>query len=296
LRGCYLRLADFTAAPGKVPYKLSFLESGNSPGTIIVNAIEQIVPGITNPSLTEDQRRVMAREASFEGKPLYQQGFWNVLYRIISGEAYDFSMDAGGYDSTLSNWNASDAIPWYLSDFGITPKYMGFKNGFQQVPATLGQFFTELGGEIRLKSKLEAFQWKDGAFELKINGEAHTAGTLILAMPRRSLDLLAPTCPLLQTIQPLIATVTPRPLFKLFTTYSNPWWLMAGYTGPDGKFVPVEAGRSVTDLPVRQTYYWPKNDGSPAASRCCWPAMTTATIPASGMGCGRNGDRPGSWV
>lgn len=24
------------------------------------------------------------------------------------------------------------------------------------------------------------------------------------------------------------------------------------------------AGRSVTDLPVRQTYYWPKNDGKPA--------------------------------
>jgi len=264
LRGVYLRLADFTTAPGKVPYRLSFLETGSSPGAIIVNAIEQIVPGITNPALNEDQRRQMAKNAIFNGKPLYQQGFWNILYQVISGEAYEFSMDAGGYDSTLCNWNAADAIPWYLSDFGINPEYKGFKNGFQQVPKTLGALFTALGGEIRLKAKLEGFQWQNGGFELKVNGEGITAGTLILAMPRRSLDLLMPTCPLLQTIQPLISSVTPRPLFKLFTTYSNPWWLAAGYTGPDGKFVPVEAGRSVTDLPVRQTYYWPKNDGTPA--------------------------------
>jgi monoamine oxidase len=183
---------------------------------------------------------------------------------VISGEAYQFGIDAGGYDSTLCNWNAADAIPWFLSDFGITPKYKGFKNGFQQVPDTLGEFFTELGGEIRLESKLEGFQWQDGQFELKINGALIHAGILILAMPRRSLDLLTPDSPLLKTIQPLISSVTPRPLFKLFTTYSNPWWRVAGYTGPDGIFVPLEAGRSVTDLPVRQTYYWPKNDGSPA--------------------------------
>ena len=82
-------------------------------------------------------------------------------------------------------------------------------------------------------------------------------------MPRRSLELLAPKSPPLQEIQELIASVTPRPLFKLFTTYSNPWWRAAGYTDTNNEFVPVEAGRTVTDLPVRQTYYWPKNDGKP---------------------------------
>jgi monoamine oxidase len=62
----------------------------------------------------------------------------------------------------------------------------------------------------------------------------------------------------------LIASVTPRPLFKLFTTYSDPWWLAAG----------VEKGRTVTDLPVRQTYYWPTNQGDPAMSG---PAMLMAS-------------------
>src|SRR4051812_31573409 len=47
LRGVYLRLADFTSEPDKVPYRLSFLERGLRAGNIIINAIEQIVPGIT---------------------------------------------------------------------------------------------------------------------------------------------------------------------------------------------------------------------------------------------------------
>jgi monoamine oxidase len=266
LRGVYLRLADFTTEPDKVPYKLSFLEKGGSPGGIIVSAIEQIVPGITNPDLTEDQRRLMAQQASFAGEPLYKQGFWNVLYRVISGEAYQFGLDAGGYDSTLCNWNAADAIPWFLTDFGIVPQYKGFKNGFQQVPLTLADFFVELGGEVRLNTKLDGFETVHGKFHLAVKGETIVADSLILAMPRRSLDLLAANSPDLLRIQPLITSVTPRPLFKLFTTYANPWWLAAGYTDATGKFIPVESGRSVTDLPVRQTYYWPKNNGEPATS------------------------------
>lgn len=266
LRGVYLRLADFTTHPDKVPYKLAFLEKGDSPGTVIVNAIEQLVPGITNPKLTEEERRAMAREASFAGQPLYKQGFWNVLYRVISGEAYQFGLDAGGYDSTLANWNAADAIPWFLTDFGITPEYKGFKKGFQQVPKTLAEFFVKEGGEIKLNAKLNGFTSNNGKFHLAFDGYTVEAESIILAMPRRSLDLLAPDCPDLQNIQSLIKSVTPRPLFKLFTTYGNPWWLSAGYTDATGTFVPVQSGRSVTDLPVRQTYYWPKNDGSPATS------------------------------
>lgn len=272
LRGVYLRLSDFATNPRKVPYHLSFLERGGTAGSIIVNAIEQIVPGITNPDLTEQQRREMVQGASFADMPLYEQGFWNVLLRVISCEAYMLGVDAGGYNSTLFNWNAADAIPWYLSDFGVDPKYKGFKKGFQQVPLSLAKLFGD--ENVRLQTKVEGFDWVGDRFELRVEGRTVSAGALILAMPRRSLDLLAPASPPLRDIQDLIASVTPRPLFKLFTTYSNPWWRAAGYTGPDGKFIPVEAGRTVTDLPVRQTYYWPNDDGSPATDG---PSMLMAS-------------------
>jgi monoamine oxidase len=274
LRGVYLRLSDFTTEPHKIPYQLSFLERGGTAGSIIVGAIERIVPGITAPGLTESQRRKMAQDASFAGAPLYRQGFWNVLLRVISGEAYQLGADAGGYNSTLTNWNAADAIPWYLSDFGVNPKYKGFRQGFQQVPKSLAQLFRDAGGDIRLGTRLDGFDWLDSAFALRIGEQTVRAASLILAMPRRSLDLLAPMSQPLREIQAFTASVTPRPLFKLFTTYSSPWWRAAGHTKADGSFIPVEAGRTVTDLPVRQTYYWPKDDGTPATDG---PAMLMAS-------------------
>lgn len=285
LRGVHLRLSDFIENPDKVPYHLSFLERNKKPGDIILEAIEQIVPGITAPCLDEFERRLKVRKAKFGKEDLFKQGFWNVLLRVLSCEAYMLGVDAGGYSSTLTNWNAADAIPWYLSDFGVDPEYKGFKKGFQQVPKSLRTLFEGNNGSVRTENRLKRFDWVGDAFKMKVEkreiggnpqfrDEDITADSLILAMPRRSLDLLAPESPPLQQIKEFIESVTPRPLFKLFTTYSNPWWRSAGYTGADGKLIPVEAGRSVTDLPVRQTYYWPRSDGSPSPSG---PSMLMAS-------------------
>ncbi|MDQ2770950.1 MAG: FAD-dependent oxidoreductase [Bacteroidota bacterium] len=286
LRGEYLRLADFTTDPDKVPYHLTWLERGQSPGGLIVAAIEQLVPGITDPALTSEERQQMAQAATFAGRPLYEQGFWNVLLRIISPEAFQLGVDAGGYSSTLGNWNAADAIPWFLADFGVTPKYRAFCEGFQQVPLALAALFEEAQGDLRVAHKVRGVSWHDGAYDLPWVSHDGTpkqqegmlrAKKVILAMPRRALDLLAPGSPPLQACQALIASVTPRPLFKLFTTYTSPWWRNAGYTSRlDGQstYVPVEQGRTVTDMPVRQTYYWPTVEGKAATTG---PAMLMAS-------------------
>src|ERR1043165_776520 len=257
LRGTYLRLSDFSAHPEKVPYHLSFQEDNKTPGAIVLNAIEQVVPGITRAGLTEGQRRRMTRDTVFDGKPLYEQGFWQVLMRVMSGEAYQLAVAAGGYESTLTNWNAADAIPWYLSDFGIKPEYYGFRKGFQQVPLTLAEMVEEAKGTISCGAKVVRFDVSTGGVTLHFEkGGPVKAASLILAMPRRSLELLAANTAFLQgkAVTQLIKSVSPRPLFKLFTTYDCPWWLPAG----------VQVGRTTTDLPVRQTYYWPKDNGSPA--------------------------------
>jgi monoamine oxidase len=269
LRGTHLRLNDFRRRPKKVPYNLEFLEYGKIPGEILLNAIDQIVPGITSPSLTETQRREMTRNAEFAGEQLHKQGFWQVLVRVLSGEAYQLALDAGGYQSTLNNWNAADAIPWYLSDFGVEPVYKGFRRGFQQVPLTVAQRFKSLGGVIRLDTPVSHFEVaQDKTVQLHFKGghESVRARVLILAMPRRALDLLRDRTLFLQdlNVTRLIHSVTPQPLFKLFTTYRDPWWLPAG----------VSAGRTTTDLPIRQTYYWPKNNGNSVTGG---PAMLMAS-------------------
>lgn len=166
----------------------------------------------------------------------------------------------------MSNWNAADAIPWFLTDFGDGVSYHGFKKGFQQVPLALAHEFKTLGGELELGHKLEGFVQNNGQFDLRFTCGLQcttrdefqcTAQHLVLAMPRRAIDLIEQQSPLLQhpEVKKLTSSVTPRPLFKLFTAYEQPWWVEeAGIT----------AGRSVTDLPVRQTYYWPTDQGEPA--------------------------------
>jgi monoamine oxidase len=258
LRGIHLRRGDIKNRPREVPYRLSFLERGKAPTDIVGNALDQIVPGVTYHGLTEDQRRQRAQEACFDGKRLYKQGLWEVLVRVISGEAYQLAVATGGYDTTLANWNAADAIPWYVSDF-LTSAYRGFRKGFQQVPLTLAKRIRQAGGQIECHKKLKGFEVKDGTVELCFcDGSTARARKLVLAMPRRSLELLAPGSCLLRrpAVERLVRSVTPRPLIKLFTTYSYAWWTAAG----------VKAGRTTTDLPVRQTYYWPQDDGSPATA------------------------------
>lgn len=260
LRGVHLRLDDFTQEPEAVPYNLTFQEFGKTSSKLIVDAINQIVPGITNPSLNSEERRTICQAAEFAGEPLYKQGFWGVLMRVMSGEAYQFAIATGGYQTTLSNWNAADAIPWFLADFGVTPEYKGFEKGFQQVPLTLADRARTADVDIQLGHCVNGITRDAGKFQVTFsNGRQVSANSLILAMPRRALDLLAQNFAVLrddECAQRLIASVTPRPLFKLFTTYNDPWWLSAGVT----------SGRSTTDLPVRQTYYWPLHDGRPAKS------------------------------
>src|SRR3954452_14019539 len=93
--------------------------------------------------------------------------------RVVSWQAFQFSVDSGGYDSTLSNWNAADAIPWFLSDFGVDPKYEGFKNGLQQGPLTLPSLVEKARkGTIETSATLQTFTHdkKAGVFELRFQG------------------------------------------------------------------------------------------------------------------------------
>jgi monoamine oxidase len=84
------------------------------------------------------------------------------------------------------------------------------------------------------------------------DGRHATARAVILAMPRRAIELLEERGPVLDPeksprFRQLLNTVMPIPLYKLFLVYPFPWWESLG----------VSQGRSLTDLPLHQCYYWP---------------------------------------
>ena len=72
------------------------------------------------------------------------------------------------------------------------------------------------------------------------------AKKIILAMPRRSLELIKSRFFDDPWLKINMSSVLIQSAFKLFLAYERPWWRALG----------LVAGRSVTDLPVRQVYYF----------------------------------------
>jgi monoamine oxidase len=81
---------------------------------------------------------------------------------------------------------------------------------------------------------------------------------VVLAMPKRSLELITQTGPLFcdPTFQRLHATVTPLPIFKMFSCYDRPWWKPLGY---------APNGMAMTDMPLRTCLYWGTEGDQPGA-------------------------------
>ena len=71
-------------------------------------------------------------------------------------------------------------------------------------------------------------------------------------MPKHSLDLLIQDTFFFrnQTVQQLLNTVIRIPAQRLFMAYPSPWWKNSK------AHEPPTCGRSTTNLPVRQFYYW----------------------------------------
>lgn len=247
LRGQHLRHRDFSD-PAKVPYRLSWQEQGKTPGQLIAEAIDILIPG--GAYLNKAQWQDVQQNYQFNGRYFWELGFWNLLAEVMSSEAFKFILDAGGYDTTMTNWNAAEALPWYLADFGPEAQYRTVVNGMEALPLTVAQKFVTAGGNIHTGHRLHTFfRQEDGTVRLQFDDKPDViAHHLVLAMPRRSLELLDDDNEFLldQTVCELIPTVSPHPMFKLFLCYRYPWWQDAG----------VNNGRSVTDLPVRQVYYF----------------------------------------
>jgi hypothetical protein len=104
LRGKHLRLHELDD-PDKVPYNLAWSERGLGPTNLQVQAMNRIYPGFADLSLG-DQMKVSAF-----GIPLWKQGFWNLMYRVLSPEGYQFMKDAGGYEANVANANAVTQLP-----------------------------------------------------------------------------------------------------------------------------------------------------------------------------------------
>ncbi|GAB4191966.1 MAG: hypothetical protein OHK0022_05900 [Roseiflexaceae bacterium] len=198
-------------------------------------------------------------------------GFWNLLMDQIGNEGYELLAQGGGYYSNTINWNSAEALPYIVGDFGGSIEYKTLLGGFDQIARGLEAAYRSAGGEITLQRMLMNFRHNDSndpdsrpyRYQLIMrdpnNGSMSTVYTnrIILAMPRRSLELLAQDNFLFDSGSNLeviarVRSVIGEPSFKLLMGFyeegqTEPWWQ---------RLLGLESGRSITDLPMRQCYYF----------------------------------------
>lgn len=262
LRGRHLRLHELSD-PAKVPYNLAWSERGLGPTNLQVQVMNNIYPNFGNLSLC-DQMKI-----KIFGKPIWKYGFWDLMYRVLSNEGYQFMKDAGGYDANVANANAVTQLP--ATEYSDNTKFLTLRDGYDQLPLTLVKQFDETfpgrvpkGQRVHMNHRLAEIGIGSGdypytlVFEKTVTRECKTvcaedaapikvkAKQVILAMPRRSLELIKSSLFDDPWLKANIPSVLIQSAFKLFLAYERPWWRTLG----------LAAGRSVTDLPVRQIYYF----------------------------------------
>lgn len=254
LRGKHL-LSEDLSNPNKVPYNLSWSEQGKNPDELQKYVMNMLVPGALNLTLAQWFGVEVLK------KSLYKIGYWNLLQMFLTSEAYEFMRDAGGYDANVANASAVSQLP--VADFGPQVKYKTLTHGYQSLPEDLVKNFEDAGGTLVKNRRLRSIVKKEGKYELSFvqtitenfatrDDERHPetkiviADKVILAMPRRSIELIEYERFDKSFKMDYLESVLIQEAFKIFLAYDYPWWRALG----------LYAGRSITDLPIRQVYYF----------------------------------------
>ena len=236
-----------------------------------------------------DEYESRKRATKIGNRTVYQMSWWELQTFLLSNEAFEFMLATGGYDVTNTNGNAAHSID-QIFYAPISSGFYRLSHGFEELPDTLQKEFHEQGGLTYMLHRLLRFDKVNPGSEggpytllfhqrrdaqepvseltdatLNSRGERCTrarAKMVVLAMPVRSLRLLDQDNFFFKPnrrsgidrqtkFDTAMDSVLNVEAFKLFLAYRRPWWEQTG----------VSKGQSVTDLPVRQCYYWP-NDTS----------------------------------
>ncbi len=251
----YLRGERFTVEQlqngYRVPYQLDPADRGKGPMSLIVEAIERVLPGATG--YTAAQWRAVQENTVFEGRHLRDIGLWNFLLMNMSSEAFAFAHDATGHFFEVSNWNCAQALPWLLGDGNAS--YRTLTDGYDQLPITCATRFVDAGGFLQIGLAADGITANsDGTLRVSV-GAAGSIDTrrVVLAVPQRALEILAPSSIVLSDpgLAAPLGSVTGHRVMKIFLAYPSPWWSELGITD----------GSSSTDLPLGQCWYFSPVEG-----------------------------------
>ncbi|HWW25463.1 MAG TPA: hypothetical protein VNZ85_06155 [Caulobacter sp.] len=217
-------------------------------------------------------------------------GYWNIFYDQAGNEGYEYASDAGGYTSNVINWNAANAAV-YNSEFAPGGQFKTVQGGYSQVFVQLFQQTRAaaqaagVGFALQANTRLHSIWLADGEINYRLasaadpfkGGATLTTPNAFLAMPPASLDLVAEatryadlpdgTLDIMnqRPVQLYMDGVIRQPSMRVMLFFDGPWWETCPYP-PDltSDGLPNTFGPTITDLPLRQVYYFGDNsDGNP---------------------------------
>lgn len=261
LRGELLNDSAFEApSRGLIPYRIPELGRELPPPQLLRRAIEKVLSTVM-PSGGRDE--ALNPEGLWQGRRLEDWDFWNLMHAVLSTEGYYCALDGAGIgNGTVGRWNAAEAIPWFLDEFAPGCEYRLVNGGFDRVTTALAQRFQACGGQVLTGHELRYVESADGTGSLLRAVIAHdgretalVTRRLVLALPPAALRPVAARSPILESLSPLIESVTAQRLTRLILRYNHSWWT-ARHPG---------LSRLVTDLPVRQVTFGVEPAGEGAA-------------------------------
>jgi len=227
--------------------------------------------------------------ASFPaGTAVRNIGYWNLLYDQLGDEGYDYCADGTGYTSNVINWNSADAMQ-ANNDYGSGTSYRRLDGGYSLLFDTLAQAVENAasaypGSGIAYGAQLTSLAVAaNGSSTVCIfsNGAQVVADYLFLAMPRRSLEMVAAGCApdyMLndRKVKYFLESSIDQPAIKAVLVFDQAWWAPSqGLCAFPPNLVPVGSapdtqsvgGPTITDLPLRMVYYFGNNvPGGPGTS------------------------------
>jgi lysine 2-monooxygenase len=256
-RGRHLRIGDF-ANSEKLPYSVDPSERNKTPDDLQ----RHVAIRVTHNKEPDKIKLKKWLNIKFRGRYLWEWGFWNLLYKFLTPEAYQFLKYGSGYDTNVSNGNAVILLPTG-GEYSSENNYLTLTDGMDALPKRLHQEFQKLGGKCELNHRLDSIKREGKDYNLhftltKTDNEHqekttstdkprnYKAKRVILAMPKAALERIDWAQFKKAKVRELLDSVLIQEAVKIFLAYDHAWWKSLG----------LVYGRSITDLPLRQTYYF----------------------------------------
>ncbi|MEE4303056.1 MAG: NAD(P)/FAD-dependent oxidoreductase [Wenzhouxiangella sp.] len=296
LRATRFKVAEFSD-PKVQPYNLAPDEQGLSYYQLLDLACTRIAPGIKelwprNPKGSREETLDYLKKHEFDGRPLWRWGFWNLLSRVVSHEAWLALRGMTSVYAMLSNWNAFDAMVSIVIE--QSGKWYRLTHGYQHMPEALAEAVEGAGATIHREHVVRRIETAGDRMRLSVRAGGTEreleSDRVVLAIPRLPLTKLIEASPALRQgeLAARVDSVEGVPACKIFLTFDKPWWRDVP-DGP-GKIADGTYGVSHTDLPMRQCYYLGVDNGSGEALMMASYADTDAVsfwralTPDSGRG------------